>query len=88
MKTETYNGWKNYQTWNVAHCIYNNESLNRSAVDYMNNVYKGKDPRPYLLFIKWAGLENTRTPDKISYSSAKLDYPALNEMMKEFKKVN
>ena len=84
-KDTTYNGWKNYQTWNVSLWINNDQGLYNSAVEYMNNVYKGKSRMPYKLFIEWAGLENTRTPDNVSYSGTRLDYKSLNEMMKEFK---
>jgi len=77
-----YNGWKNRQTWNVALWINNDESLYRSAVEFMKN-YKGN--KPYESFVQHMGLKDSRTPDDISYSEAKLDYKALNEMMMELK---
>lgn len=80
---KTYNGWKNYQTWNVALWINNDEGLYNAAVDYMRNVYKGISKSPYKLFLNYAGLNGQRTPDNVSYSGTRLDYSALNEMMKE-----
>jgi len=80
---ETYNGWKNYQTWNIALWINNDEGLYNSAIDYMRNVYKGTGKCPYNYFINYAGLKGQRTPDNVSYSGTRLDYKALNEMMKE-----
>jgi len=80
MIDNNYNGWKNRQTWNVSLWINNDYSLYMAAVDFMK-TYKGK--APYITFIKREGLEGTRTPDNISYSGSKLDYKALNEMMKE-----
>ncbi len=80
MKKKDYNGWKNRQTWNVALWINNDESLYRAAVDFMQN-YKGN--KPYGSFIRYCGLEGCRTPDNISYSGSRLDYAALNEMMRE-----
>jgi hypothetical protein len=37
---------------------------------------------PYVGFIRRAGLVNERTPDGISYSGSRLDYVALNDMMR------
>jgi hypothetical protein len=83
-----YNGWKNRQTWNVALWINNDEPLYRSAVEYMKK--HGTSERtgnpskaPYIGFIRRNGLENERTPDGISFSGSRLDYAALNEMMRE-----
>lgn len=75
-----YNGWKNRQTWNVALWINNDEPLYRAAVSFMKS-YKGR--APYASFIKREGLEHDRTPDNIAWLGTRLDYAALNEMMKE-----
>jgi hypothetical protein len=82
MQKTDYNGWKNRQTWNVSLWINNDESLYRSAVEFMKN-YKGS--KPYASFIKHIGLQHDRTPDNIGYISTRLDYKALNEMMLEKK---
>lgn len=78
---ETYNGWKNRQTWNVSLWINNDESLYRAAVKYMKEHKDAK--KPYAKFIKSIGMESDRTPDNIKYISTRLDYEALNEMMVE-----
>lgn len=75
-----YNGWKNRQTWNIALWINNDEPLYRSAVEFMKS-YKGN--KPYIAFVKANYLQDARTPDNISFSGTRLDYKALNEMMKE-----
>lgn len=77
---ETYNGWKNRQTWNVALWIANDESLYRAAVEFMG-TYHGRFP--YTAFVKSAGMSGERTPDNIGWISTRLDYPALNEFMRE-----
>ena len=77
---ETYNGWKNRQTWNVALRIGNDEPLYRAAVEYAQ-THKGT--KMYANFIKSIGLDTERTPDNIAYISTRLDYKALNEMMSE-----
>jgi hypothetical protein len=77
--TNTYNGWKNRQTWNVALWIGNDEGLYRMAVDFMHR-YTGR--RPYWHFVEQEGLAGESTPDGIKWNSSKLDYRALNDMMR------
>jgi cyanate permease len=79
MDTE-YNGWKNRQTWNVALWIGNQEYIYMEAVDFMQ-TYSGT--RPYSRFIQ-SRVGGGRTPDNIAWLGTRLDYPALNEMMREF----
>lgn len=79
--SETYNGWKNYNTWNVAfHC---GENPNYEAVVEFMKDYKGENP--YKDFLIESGLDSQRTSDGVRYISDELDYPRLNEMMKEMK---
>lgn len=80
---QDYNGWKNRQTWNVALWINNDEPLYREAVAYVKERKAAGKKATYYNFIKRAGLVGERTPDNISYSGTRLDYPALNEMMDE-----
>ena len=82
----TYNGWKNRQTWNVSLWINNDEPLYRAAVEYMKEHGTNKrtgepNKAPYIGFIRRAGLVNERTQDGISFSGSRLDYAALNDMM-------
>ena len=76
----TYNGWANYETWNVALWIQNDEGLYDIAkdmsrrsihpygefVDQMIEIYGSKD-----------------TPDGVSWSHPDLDFDELNEMMED-----
>ena len=78
---ETYNGWKNRQTWNVSLWINNDESLYRAAREFMQMKLPS---RTYKEFIDvYIGLGNSRTPDNIKWLSNELDYVALNRMMRE-----
>lgn len=77
---ETYNGWKNRQTWNVMLWIENDEPLYRAAVDFMRG-YKGRAPYP--TFVRRMGMNGDRTPDGIAWDGTRLDYKALNEAMRE-----
>lgn len=78
-KTTTYQGWKNYETWNVALWINNEYPLYLSATLFMK-AYQGA--MPYRDWVKVAGLDGTQTPDGCKYISNKLSYSELNEMMR------
>jgi len=66
---ETYNGWRNWETWNVALWLQNDEGWYRLACDHMRR-YTGT--RPYLDLVA-AGDLPLKTPD-----DARLDDPALS----------
>lgn len=59
----TYNGWKNYQTWNVFLWITNEEPLYRAAVEFMRS-YKGR--APYAAFCRSENLDGNRTNDNVA----------------------
>ncbi len=78
MKTDnTYNGWKNYETWNVALWIGNDEGLYRLA----------KEAGSYQSFRatmrEMGSLGGTETPDGVAYNDARVDTAAINEMIGE-----
>ena len=79
MSADTYNGWKNYETWNCALYINNEYPLYKSATIFMK-AYKGA--KPYRDWVFLAGLEKQSTPDGCKWISDKLSYAELNEMMK------
>jgi hypothetical protein len=81
MTSTTYNGWKNRDTWSVALHINNDELLYRSAVGFMKD--NPDRDNPYIGFILGMYMTNMVTPDAVEYMSDKLDYPALNDMMRE-----
>lgn len=76
MSTEC-NGWKNYETWNVALWLGNDRSL----ADLVNNFGKGvtyKFFATHYLYNICAG-----TPDGINWLNCSLDHDALNEFLQE-----
>ena len=73
-----YNGWKNYETWNVALWIGNDEGLYALAreVAAMDGGYKDFVER-------LRGFDVTETQDSVAWNDSGLDYDRLDEMMEE-----
>lgn len=70
----TYNGWRNYQTWNVALWIGNDEGLYGLAREC------GKYA-PLAEALRDMGL--VETPDQVAYNDSGLDIEALDAMVRE-----
>lgn len=68
-----YNGWTNYETWNVALWLGNDESLYR--ICRKHKFYE--HVRDIIM-----GFESS-TPDGIRYDDDRLDINALSEMIRE-----
>lgn len=71
----TYNGWKNYETWNVALWISNDEGLYNASKEFSNY----ENFAHYLL----EGYGIVDTPDGVEYSNPDLDIVALDELFLE-----
>jgi len=79
MTDNTYNGWENYETWNVSLWISNDEGLYRSAARYAQGaVYPS-----YSEFIIQQGLDNAATADGVSYTDDRLGLEELDEFIQE-----
>jgi hypothetical protein len=72
LQTETYNGWANYETWNVSLWIQNDE--------FLYNIARRYDD--YSKFVNRFG-PRFITPDGVSFTDPKLDIDELNEMLAE-----
>lgn len=75
-----YNGWANYETWNVALWIGNDESLYTFAKMYRHKGYKA-----FIEALKELGIGEItyQTPDGVAWNDSGLDIEALDEMMEE-----
>lgn len=76
-----YNGWKNYETWNVALWIGNDEGLYNAAKEFVQTHKVGPIYRRFAEFLGELGI--TQTPDKVHYLGKGLCYSELNAMMRE-----
>ena len=78
--TTEYNGWANYETWNVMAWIYTDYPVYRAWLGY-----KGY-PQPFLSFrkeLKEGMLKCTETGDGVSLWNKKLDIDAINKSLKK-----
>jgi len=81
MKDETYNGWKNYETWNVVLWMGNDEGLYHRAKECV----KALPTNPYGLFIRlMRDFDQTETGDGVAWNDSGIDLDAVNEAMMEF----
>lgn len=77
----TYNGWKNYVTWNVALWIGNDEGLYhlaKEAGSYSSFVTRIRESTGESLMPI-----NFETPDEVAWNDSGLDHEALDEMIGE-----
>jgi len=74
LSTKTYQGWANYETWNVAlyignhYGLYNQARRSKTYQDLVNYLYK---------------CGSTETPDGVKWTDTKIDGIAINKMMKD-----
>lgn len=72
------NGWSNWETWNAALWIQNDEGLYEAALQYQNE----KSPyREFVAELVECGI--TATPDGMSWDDQSLNVNELNEMIRE-----
>ena len=86
----TYNGWKNYETWNVALWIGNNEGLYEIAkgagtyarfIDQLRGQWD--DVANRLIGAAYRPKITIETPDGVAWNDSGLDLVALDEMIAE-----
>ena len=69
----SYNGWENYETWNVALWINNDEGLYHLAMECGD----------YQTFVKEVGVGYS-TPDGVKYADPKVNVVQLNSDVFDF----
>jgi len=81
----TYNGWTNYETWNVALYIQNEYPIYRDAYRYVKQCRRLDEKVEYTIFADVvARLYGPETPDGVSWTDiSQLDTSELDEMLEE-----
>ena len=74
MSTQTYNGWANYETWNVALWLGNHEEMYNLARMFAEHGYKSLSHHLVELY-------GAVTPDGVYWKHADLDIARLNEFL-------
>lgn len=75
--TATYNGWKNYETWNVNLWLNNDEGLYNLVINYGKELTYRQFAEQFL-----TGFSD-KTPDGVLWLDDSLDYEALDESLEE-----
>jgi len=75
MTDTTYNGWKNFATWNVALWLQNDYPLYQMARQWAEHGYKSLSHQLTEI--------SAETPDGVRWDDESLDVPRLNEMLAE-----
>ena len=77
-ESELFNGWKNYETWNVSLWIQNEFVLYREACGIVMDGGKYQD---FVKLMQEMGC--THTPDGVQWDDVNIDGLEINEMMQE-----
>ena len=74
----SYNGWANFETWNVALWIGNDEVLYQMAREccHLSEPYEA-------LYLQLMDCDIMATPDGVAWDDANIDFDELNEMIAE-----
>ena len=80
----TYNGWKNYETWNVSLYINNEYEMYMTALDWVKDRLWNKEEVKYDDFRHTLNsLYGDKTPDGVYWDDDTLDHEELSEMLLE-----
>ena len=75
MTASTYNGWANYETWNVSLWMQNDEGL-------YNEAKQCENYQQLVNLLYDCG--STETPDGVKWDDPNIDGIAINNMMQDF----
>lgn len=80
MNDTSYNGWRNYETWNVALYIQNEFSFYQIAKD----CSKMDSRCPYAAWLFYSkGLRKGATPDGVMWNDPRIDIDEIDSMIRE-----
>ena len=84
MTDTTYNGWTNYETWNVSLYINNEYEIYMTALEWVKNRLWDNQSVDYDTFRHTLNsLFGDKTPDGVWWDDDTLDHQELTEMLHE-----
>ena len=80
-----YNGWANYETWNVSLWIQNDYGMYKTAQEWVNERLLDKQSIDYDVF-KYTMIEmfGDKTKDGVSWDDDNLNREELSELLEEY----
>lgn len=79
-----YNGWANYDTWNVALWFNNDYGMYAAMCDYVHCCDAHDKEPTYLDMCEWLGIESTdETPDGVRYLGDSINTGELDVLLFE-----
>jgi hypothetical protein len=83
MTQQTYNGWANYETWNVSLWMQNDQFLYNTAIACVD--YRNEGEMPYTKFIRcMANCNKFATKDGVAWCDENINHDEINEMMFDY----
>lgn len=84
MTEQTYNGWKNYETWNVTLWLQNDEAMYKLACQYVKTAKHCKIKNIYDSMIPALEINFSQiTPDGVRWMNPTIDTAAVDRMLAE-----
>ncbi len=83
MTEQTYNGWKNYETWNVTLWLQNDELLYTLAYNNSRACKKYGKKFTYNKFLPILECISQATDDGVKWNDPKIDAAAVDRMLAE-----
>ena len=84
MSQQTYNGWANYETWNVSLWLQNDEAMHQIALDHVKRYKRWNQPVKYDSLIPLLELRFSQiTPDGVRWMDGRINTDELDSMLSE-----
>ena len=78
-KMKKYNGWTNYETWNVNLFITNEEGYYRTMIDILKKGVSYHGDSPYEMFVIELSLSKEKTIDGVYFMDDLVNRKEINE---------
>lgn len=84
MSTEEYNGWTNYETWNVTLYLNNDEGTYLAIKEYVNAALVDGERPNYDDLIEYLGIGEESTPDGVRWDYFRIDRAELYDWLMDY----